>query len=493
VSEKEKIAHLEAENTGLKARLDELAAQNQLLLKQLYGKSSERYTGQPVDPKQLAIELGDDQVVDVTPEPEAPKKPAVKKPGKAKRLRLPKDMESKTVVIDPDGIDPEQCTKISEQTTEVLSIQRAKFFKTVYRLNIYKDTKGNIIRPDYPSELPLKGCNADASVLTYAISTKYVDHTPLYRQLSILRRQGVTIAESTYNDWVKHTFKKLEPLYRMLMARLHGADYLMADETTMPMVLNGKGRTKTCYEWYYYAPGLGIVAVDFQLGRSQKNAASFFKHFQGKYVQCDGYQVYDHLEKQQTDNRKIRLLGCWAHVRRKFFEAVDHDKQRAEYAVRLIKLLYYIERWADEKGMDNRQRKALRQRRAKALLDRLYSWAIEQYKTLPDQGPISKALAYMLNQWERLTRYLEDGKLEIDNNKIENKIRPLVIGRKNYLFVGSEKGGNWGAMFYSFFATCKVNGINPEQWMEQTLKKINSTPHSELEKLLPIKESYPSH
>jgi len=490
VSEKEKIAHLEAENTGLKARLDELAAQNQLLLKQLYGKSSERYTGQQVDPKQLAIELGDDQVVDVATKPEAPKKPTAKQSGKAKRLRLPKDMESKTVTIDPDGIDTQQCTKISEQVTEVLSIQKPKFYKTVYVLNIYKDDQGNIIRPDYPSELPLKGCNADASVLTHAVSSKYVDHTPLHRQLSILRRQGITIAESTYNDWVKHTFKKLEPLYKLLMARLYSAAYLMADETTMPL-LDGKGKTKTCYEWYYHAPELGVVAVDFQLGRGQKNAASFFRHYQGKYVQCDGYQVYDHLEKQQPDGRKIRLLGCWAHVRRKFFNAVDHDKQRAEYAMRIIRLLYAIESWATEKEMDKRQRKALRQRRAKALLDGLHGWALEQYAALPNQGPISKALSYMLNNWKRLTCYLEDGKLAIDNNKIENTIRPLVIGRKNYLFVGSEKGGNWGAMFYSFFATCKVNGINPEEWMEQTLKKINSTPEARLEKLLPIKENYP--
>ena len=224
MSDKETITHLKAENAGLKAKVDDLAAQNELLKRYLFGKKSERHDGQSVDPKQESLDFGD-EVVDVTSEQAELKKPDLKKPkpdkpGLSKRFRLPKGMEEKRIVLTPEGVDLEKHTKIGEHTVEVLSKRPSAYFKTVYVHEVFKDEEGNILDTDYPSELPVKGCNADASVLAHVCISKYVDHMPLHRQLSTLRRQGVRIAQSTFNDWVKYSYHKLSPLGLLLTERL---------------------------------------------------------------------------------------------------------------------------------------------------------------------------------------------------------------------------------------------------------------------------------
>jgi transposase len=204
------------------------------------------------------------------------------------------------------------------------------------------------------------------------------------------------------------------------------------------------------------------------------------KDFKG-YLQTDGYDVYDYFGRQNG----VTLVGCMAHARRKFDEALPNDKQRAEHVLTLMQQLYAIERKAKEENLNFAQRYELRQQQAIPILNTLVQWMKEQYASVPDKSLIGRALFYSLQRWEKLCLYTTDGKLQIDNNLVENSIRPVAIGRKNYLFAGSHNAAQRAAMLYSLLGTCKINNINPYDWLRDVFERIPSHSINKIQELLP--------
>ena len=258
-------------------------------------------------------------------------------------------------------------------------------------------------------------------------------------------------------------------------------DYLMADETPISVLTEDKpGATHKGYHWVYYSPIERMVLFDYRKGRGREGPEELLKDYRGT-LQTDGYTAYDSFEHKPG----ITLLACMAHARRKFDEALKNDKTKAEHVLGLMQQLYQIERQAREENLDYDQRKALRQDKAAPVLQELHAWLKENViQTLP-KSAIGIAITYTLHLWPRLIRYLDDGRYEIDNNWIENSIRPVALGRKNYLFAGSHEGAQRAAIMYSFLGTCKINNIGPLEWLSNVLKRFPDHSIQRLEELLP--------
>jgi len=297
----------------------------------------------------------------------------------------------------------------------------------------------------------------------------------------MFKREKVDIAESTINGWVQMAMKLLEALFERMQSKVMSSGYLMADETTIPVLESLKpGSTHKGYYWVYYSPVDKLISFQYHKSREGEAVRQHIDKFKG-YLQTDGYAGY----YQFKNNPDIILLACMAHARRKFYAALENDKERAGHALELFGLLYDIETEARESKMDHEQRHALRQKKALVVFQKLEDWLKEnQNKVLP-KSAIGDAINYTLNLWPRLKRYTEYGKLEIDNNLIENKIRPIALGRKNYMFAGSHEAARLAGMIYSFMAMCKVEEINPLEWLTDVLQNINNHSILQLDELLP--------
>ncbi len=273
----------------------------------------------------------------------------------------------------------------------------------------------------------------------------------------------------------------LWPLYENLKHRVLSQGYIQADETPIPVLdKSKKGKTHQGYHWVYYSPLEKTVFFDYNKGRSREGPAKLLKNFSG-YLQTDGYKVYDSFGGRKS----ITHLNCMAHARRGFEKALDYDKAKAGYAMGMFQKLYDIERKAKLENMDSEQRHALRLNEALPVLNELGKWIVETYKTALPKSAMGKATAYCIPRWDKLMNYLNDGSLEIDNNFAENAIRPIALGRKNYLFAGSARGAERAAMFYSFFGTCKKNNVNPFEWLKKVLEVIPGHKVNRLDELLP--------
>jgi len=406
-----------------------------------------------------------------------------KRKGIAKRksleVSMPAHLERVEQTIDPKQ-KGEDSKKIGEFITEILSYKPAELFIRKIIRPKYVTSSGEIIIAPMP-DLPLPKANVDASVLAKMIIDKFADHLPFYRQLKIFKREGIVIAASTYNGWYRQVCELLEPLYETLVKHTVDTDYLKADESPIPVQTSDKkGATHKGYQWVYENPAKKIIAFQYHKSRAKEAPDKMLKGFKGA-LQTDGYAAYDHFEK----DKKIKLLACMAHARRKFDEAKSNDKVRAEHVLLLIQRLYAIERNAKEKKMTEDQRYDLRKDEAIPVLEELHGYLLQQKDRVVPKSAIGKAIAYTLNLWHRLIRYTENGKYDIDNNSIENKIRPLALGRKNYLFAGSHESAQRTAMMYSFLSTCALNDVNPKQWLEQTINKIATHKANKLFELMP--------
>ncbi len=332
-----------------------------------------------------------------------------------------------------------------------------------------------------PSQVIPNG-NAGASLLAYIFVSKFIDHLPYYRLVKIFKRDGMTIPESTITGWFAKTCKLLEPLYELLAQKLSQTDYVQIDESPMPVLSkDNPGSTHKGYMWVSHLPKEKVVLFTYDPSRAKTVANMLLANYQG-CIQTDGYAGYEEVSKK----KEIDHICCMAHARRKFEKAKDNDKTRSSHAMKQFQLVYAIERFAVNHELTMEELAELRQKYAKPILENLYEWMVEEYpKVLPKSG-IGKAMAYTMKLWEKLIKYIENPVWQIDNNWVENKIRPLALGRKNYLFCGSHQSAQRAAMMYSFFATCQANNINPLEWLTETLNKIPDTKMPELEKLLPI-------
>lgn len=461
-----------------------LEHENALLKRMIFGVKSERYVT-PIDPSQLDLELGITK--QESPEKETETLTYSRKKGNGKevlphsRLPIPEHLPRVEVVIEPDGVLPGS-KKIGEAITEILEYEPGKFFVMKFvRPKYLLPEEGGIIIGELPS-LPIPRGNPGAGLLSHILVSKFVDHLPFYRQKQQFKRQGVDIAESTINDWFSSVCKLLMPLYERFGEIVKQSGYLMVDETPIPVLTEDKpGSTHKGYHWVYYDPLNKLVFFDYQKGRSREGPEIFLENFKGA-IQADGYVGYDSFDKK--DN--ITLLGCMAHARRKFEQALDNDAERADYALKIFQTLYQTEREARENSLSFEQRKELRLEKSAPVLKEFEKWLqTELVKVLP-KSVIGKAIAYTLSLWKRLIRYIDDGKYEIDNNMVENSIRPVALGRKNYMFAGSHDGAKRAAMIYSLLGSCKKNDIDPYQWLKDVITRIPDSKLSQLDELLPV-------
>lgn len=323
------------------------------------------------------------------------------------------------------------------------------------------------------------------------------DHLPLYRLEQIAGRSGVNLSRSTLADWVGQVGVALQPLADRLTRQLLQGDTLLADETPVPQLDPGSGKTKKAYLWAYRSndlqPGHRIVVFDYQKDRSGEHARRFLGAWQG-HLMVDDYAGYKALladNRTTVDKRSLAPClesACFAHARRKFFDLFRANQSpMAKEALERIAKLYAIE--AAAKALTIAQRQALRQEKAKPLLESLHTWLQETLAKTAPGGASAKAIAYALKRWPALIRYADTGHLPIGNNPTENCIRPIALGRKNWLFVGTERAGKRAAAIQTLLGTAKLNGIDPAAWLKDTLEKLPAWPNSRIDELLPFSDN----
>ncbi len=474
-----------AEYESLLAYKDEvsyLSHQLAELKRLIFGSKRERFISN-VDPQQGSLfELPEAEQAERTEEEITYKRKKAENKKQPLRTELPAHLPRKKEIIEPDNI-PEGAKKIGEAITEVLDyVPGSLHVRHIARIKYLvesNDEQSKIIIAELPT-LPIPKGNADAGLLSHILVSKFVDHLPFYRQVQIFKRQGITIAESTINGWFNATCRLLSPLYETLKSEVLSADYLMADETPLPVQTKDKpGSTHKGYDWVYFAPEKRLVIFDYRETRGREGPDEILQDFSG-FLQTDGYDTYTHFGKQPN----ITLLACMAHARRYYEKAKDNDPIRAEIALQQFQKLYAIERKASILGLSPEETRCLRHEEALEVLTEMEAWYREEiYKVLP-QSAIGKAIAYTLRLWPRLVRYIGDGRFRIDNNPIENTIRPVALGRKNYLFAGSHDAAQHAAIIYSLLASCKMNDIEPFMWLKETLAKIPDYPANQLHRLL---------
>jgi transposase len=337
------------------------------------------------------------------------------------------------------------------------------------------ELKGVLIAP-IPSRTVKRGL-FDESVLAQLLISKYVDHLPLYRQKKIFEREGIKIPASTLTDNTAAACQSLKPIYNALRREVLANLYLQADETGIKVLESEKKNASHLgYYWAYHAPVDGLVLFEYQPGRGQEGPRKLLKDFTG-VLQSDAYPVYQAIFK---NNEKVTQLYCMSHIRRKFDEAVSYDQTRATHAVEQIARLYKIEKdirvatvGEALPTLTENQIVEIRREYASPILDEIKQWMIEEYPKVTPSSPIGKALSYALSLWDNMYYYTLHGHLQIDNNAIENAIRPIALGRKNYMFAGTHQAAQNGAMVYSLFATCKKHEVNPQHWLLDVMRKLN--------------------
>jgi len=329
-------------------------------------------------------------------------------------------------------------------------------------------------KPPQPIEKGLAG----ASLLAQVAVSKYADHCPLHRQEGIFRRHGVELSRKTMCGWMRQTAQLLEPLYERLKARTLRSKLVQTDDTPVAVWDRELPRTRTGRIWTYV--GEDATVYDYTATRKRAGPERFLKEYRG-YLQADAYAGYDGLYREPE--RGLLEVGCWAHARRKFFEARGSGLASAMTALAYIGWLYKIER--SGRGLGSEQRRKLRQRYAAPVLDEMRAWLEREREQVLPKSPEGAAVGYTLSNWTALCRYVEDGDLEIDNNAAERSLRGVVVGRKNWLFYGSDVGGKTAAVLTSFMASCRQVNIDPFAYLKDVLGRIASHPVNALEQLLP--------
>ena len=467
-------------------RVIKLESELAQLKKMIFGSRQERFVPLPsahpqlslgIEPEPVATSVVATQEISYARTSVAADQQPLLHPG---RMKLPENLRREEIIIEPAG-DLAGCKMMGDEVTEVLEYLPGELYVKKYRrLKYVKPDNGGILIGSLPVR-PLEKAMAGEGLLSQILIDKYVDHLPLHRQMQRFERAGVKLPYSTLTDWVSSTCRLIEPLYEALKKEVLKSNYLHVDETPIKVLDKDKpGASHRGYYWAYQNSIDKIVVFDYQEGRGREGPVKMLEHFEG-YLQTDGYQVYDHF-----DGRKdIRQIHCMAHARRYFTEAVKNDKSIAEYALGEIQKLYAIERNCKEEGLLPDEIKTRRGEQSQPILESLGKWMKEQYINALPKSDIGEALGYSIKRWETLSRYTENGMLNIDNNPVENSIRPVALGRKNYLFAGSHEAAKRSGMLYSLFGTCKLHGIEPYGWLKNVLQKIPSHPINKIQELLP--------
>jgi transposase len=471
-----------------KAEVERLRAIIDALQRHRFGRRSEQ-----LDPDQLQLALEEVETAlaeAVHARDKASRAPA-ERPRKNNRGSLPAHLERIEQLVDVEDKACPCCGgalhQIGEDVAERLDVVPTTFRVLVTRRPRYgcRSCESAVVQAPAPARIVEGGIPTEALIAQILVA-KYADHLPLYRQAQIYARQGVQLDRSTLADWVGRAAWYLRPLRDHILERLRRSERLFADETTAPVLDPGRGRTKTGQLWAYARDdrpcGGGdppMVAYVYAADRKSERAEAHLGNFAG-ILQVDGYGGYAALAKRR---QQISLAFCWAHVRRKFFDLAETSPVATE-VLRRIALLYAIE--GEVRGTPADQRRQVRDERSRIIVDDLHQYLEARNSQVSAKSKLGEAIRYALTRWDGLSRFLDDGRVDLDSNAVERSIRPLALNRKNALFAGSDEGGDNWAVIATLIENCKISEINPNTWLTQTLEKLaNGHPAHAVGELMP--------
>ncbi len=479
----EEIATKEKEIAKLKKRLDDLA-------KQLFGVKAER-----VDPAQLrlgfleAVEAGVEPPPFASPpEPAAPEEKRRRKGKRNGRVKLPADLPREQIVHEPDPEDRvcaccgKPMRKIGQEVTEVLDFRPASFVVREHVRPKYAcgaDCSTGVVCASLPP-MPIERGRPGPGLLAEVIVRKYGDHLPLERQSGIFAREGVEISKQTLCDWVAAMAHDLSPIYRAMRERVLASPIVQTDETGLRVLRNKHSKKRKGNVWVC-AGKPGELFYAYTMTKESKAIQKLFQGFQG-YLQADAYPGFDCLYREET----VVEVGCHAHARRRFVKAYEKGEAHAAWALAAYKQLYAVECEAREGGLSPEARRQLREARSRPVLESFFAWLEGLRESLRPSSLLADAVRYALNQRDALWRFLDDGRLEIDNNRSERTLRKVALGRNNYLFAGSPKGAETAMVHYTLVWACKEIGVNPAEYLRDVISRLHTHPNSEIEKLFPV-------
>ena len=460
----------------LQAQLAERDQRIEHLTKMLFARKSERIA----DAKHPLLPFPGDEPapplpphVDEAPDDECEEVGYKRKKRGATRISKDLPREVRTIVLpESERLCPccnEPMHKIGEECSERLDYMPAILKVIETRREKYackKHEESGVLTPPPPLH-PIEKGMATAGLLSQVLVAKYKDHLPLYRQSCIFARHGAEIAESTLCDWVKDAAGMLQPIVAAMKLSVLASHVVQSDDTGITVLdKDAANGSRHSFLWTYVGDRDEVV-FDFTIGRGRDGPRNFLGDFRGR-LQVDAYAGYDAVLKQN----RIVDVGCWAHARRRFFKALEGDQANAAAAIAMIRRLYEVEHEATEHGLDAEGRRELRQRVSKVVLDELKPWLNALRPHVLPKSPMGDAIGYALRQWDPLTRFLEDGRLAIDNNRAERQMRTIAVGRKNWMFAGSAEGGRRAAIIYSIVCTCSLMGIEPWAYLKDALQQI---------------------
>lgn len=487
LSEKEKTI-TEKEHT-----INYLNHQLEQYRKAIFGSKREKFVP-TVNPEQVVMDLDlPTDGVQLPDETEAVaytrKKSKKQKKAHPGRMEFSKNLPTEEIIIEPTE-DVTGMKFIGQEETIELDITPAifivrKYIRKKYQRVTVEEGQKEILIADMPHRPIHKGIPG-AGLLATVVTDKYVDHLPIYRQVKRYQRLGVSLDENTLSGWIQKSCDIIEPLYNFQRAEVLKQKYLQCDETHIKVLdKNKKGKCHRGFYWVYHCPITKQLFFDYQPTRGGEAPQNILKDFEG-LLQSDAYSVYDWFKRKKG----VKLSNCLTHARRKFTEAIDCDKTRTDFVLTKMQIVYDVEQEARDLKLNYEERLALRQKKSVPVLAELKDWMILNLAELHYSSPIKTAIEYSLVRWENLCLFTLHGELEIDTNLVENAIRPVALGRKNYLFAGSHEAARRAGMIYSFFAMCHYHKVNPHEWLKETLSKIGITKPENYNTLLPgfIKE-----
>ena len=476
-----KVVSLQAENASLKTEILQLKDELAEIRRLIFGQKRERFI--PVfDDNQLNLEVDVETVGEAetkTERVEYNRRKTKRKVTPHGRNPIPSHIPRKDIIIEPEE-DISGLKKIGEEVTEELEYEPGKLHVNRYIRPKYARPRDKGIAVGSLPSRPIEKGIPGPGLLSHILISKYIDHLPLYRQRKQFLRKGIELPLSTLCDWVKGSYNLLHPLYQVQRELVVSTNYLMVDETPIRVLERLKqGSCHRGFYWVYYAPLLRQIFFDYQPGRSRAGPNLRLKSFTG-FMQTDGYTGYDEVEHKPD----VIRLGCMAHARRYFDQAKKNAPNLAQWMLVHIGKLYQIEKQARENNLSYQERYELRQLQAVPVLAKIKARLNTEVCQVLPKSKTAKAVGYMLNQWTRLHRYTTDGRLEIDNNLVENAIRPVALGRKNYLFAGSHEGAKRAALVYTMVANTRLHSVEPFVYLKDIMSRIPDHPVNKLSELL---------
>ena len=502
-SQAETIKKLTEQNESLQSRIKELTAQVAWLNRQLFGRKSEKlpiidpnypdlFAGMLPENAQQIAAAHDEAVEKITKTKEE------RRQEKKNRIMMEDLPVLEQVILTPDNLDTNLYKKIGQEVTRIVEHKPGQLYiKEIIRekwglkdntATAPKGMSGVLIAP--MPLLPIYKGIAGASLLAEILLQKYEYHMPYYRQIKQYSHLGMKgLTESTVDGWFKQTMELPKPLYEVLKEEVMKADYVQADETTTPVMNKESHKAAKEYLWMVRAVIRRLVLFYYDQGsRAGAVIESLANRYNFKgYLQCDGFAGYETAFKTSPD---VWLVNCMVHIRRHFEQALDENRPMAEHALTEIQHLYKIEHMCDDAGLSPDERKAKRQELARPIMEAMKLWMETEGVKYSENSLIGKAITYAYTRWDNIMRYLEDGRLLLDNNLAENEIRPITLGRKNYLFCGNHEAAQNMAIVCSLLATCRNHDVNPRDYLNDVISQMpyhTKASYEELLQLLPHK------